>query len=89
MVRRPIFANVVLDLEVGQTTPVGQNLAQQRAEPRDVQHAVAQLVERAVDGLLRREPEGLVEGAIRRQDAQVGVEHQQRFPDRALPHHWL
>jgi hypothetical protein len=51
----------VLDLEVGQATPVGQNHAEQRSQPRNAQLAIVQLVEGTVDGFFRREPEGLIE----------------------------
>ena len=73
---------LVLDLEVGQPPRVGQDLAEQRPQPRNVQLAVAQLVHGPADGRLRRELEGLVEGPVRRLHAQVGVQHQQRFADR-------
>ena len=78
----PDLREVVLDLEVGQAAPVGQNHAEQRSEPRNVQLAIVQLVEGTADGRLRREPEGLIEGPVCRQHAQVGVEHQQRFAHR-------
>ncbi len=70
---------VVLDLDVPAPVLVGEDLAEQRPEARDIQLVVADLVYQPADRGLRREPERLVEGPVRRLHAKLGVQHQQRL----------
>ena len=74
--------DLVLDFDARERPPVAQDLAQRLGQRRRVLPAVAQLVHEPVYGCVRSQAEGLVEGAVGRLHPQLGVQHQQGFPDR-------
>ena len=72
----------VLQLEVVEDGALGDDVLEQGPQVGDVPLAVAQLVDEAVLGLLGRDVERLIEGAVGGPDAQGGVEDQQRLAHR-------
>ncbi|HEX2121143.1 MAG TPA: histidine kinase dimerization/phospho-acceptor domain-containing protein, partial [Thermoanaerobaculia bacterium] len=70
---------VVLELVVVEDGAHRQDVLEQRTQVGDVPLPVAELIDEPPLGLFRRDGEGLVEGAVRRMDAQFGVENQQRL----------
>ena len=72
----------VLELEVVEDGALGDDVLEQGPQVGDVPLAVAQLVDEAALGLLGRDVERLVEGAVGGPDAQRGVEDQQRLAHR-------
>ena len=73
---------IVLDLEILERAVRRDDVLQERPQGRDVPLAVPEVVDESADGLGRGDPEGLVEGAIRRPDVEVPVEDQERPPHR-------
>ena len=70
------------DLEVGHRSPLAEHVAEQRPQLRNVQRMLAELVHEPADGRLGRDLKGLVEGAVRRLDRQIAIQHQQRLAHR-------
>src|SRR6185503_4477033 len=73
---------IVFELEVVEDGARRNDVLEQRAQIRNVPLSVAQLVDEPVLGLFRGNVKGLIEGAIRRVNAQTAVENQQRLANR-------
>ena len=72
----------MVDLEILKVRLHDQLVAQHLAEGSNVPLAVAEREEHLADRVLGLHPEGAIERTIRLRDAKLGVEHEQRLPDR-------
>src|ERR1700731_3338487 len=59
------------------------------AELGNVPLSVADLIELAPDCMLRRDCECVAEGAVRKADGQIGLEHEDAFADRLHEIQWV
>src|SRR5690606_34562119 len=71
---------LAIQLEVFEGGVLGEDGFEKLAKAGDVERAAGEFDEAVADGGFRGLPEGLVEGAVGRDDAQIAIQDEERLP---------